>query len=153
MVQQGSKSSGGGGGFLVFVVIVIVLVVLARRSSSASNVNRNAWLLECSPAECIDDVTRYLVQRGFTIAYRGDTAATFTRPKNADTGLGCLLLLLGLIPGLLYFGLFKGTYTTTVTALRSDAETTQLVFSGDDGQTHRDLNGWVQENFNFEDED
>jgi hypothetical protein len=112
---QSSKSSGGPvlGGLLVLLLIVGVVVILGLRARSAENV-RAGLLLAHPPAEGIDAVTGYMVQRGFAITYRGDTTATFTRPKKPNMDIGCLLLLLGLVPGLLYFGLFKGTLTTTL---------------------------------------
>jgi hypothetical protein len=118
---QASESSGSPlGGLIVLLLIVGVVVVLGLRARSAENV-RAGLLLAHPPAECIDAVMGYMVQRGFAVTYRGDTTATFTRPKKPNMDIGCLLLLLGLVPGLLYFGLYKGTLTTTVTALCNGA--------------------------------
>jgi hypothetical protein len=152
VLQKSSSSSGSGSALPVILAIALVVFALYRRSVDTSRPGQGPLFLNCSPIECIDAVTGFLVQRGFAIAYRSDTAATFTRPKKADTELGCILLLLGLIPGLLYFGLFKGTLTTTVTALRSDTRTTQLVFSGDDLRTQAELTRWTRENLAVSDE-
>jgi hypothetical protein len=84
-----------------------------------------------------------MVQQGFAISHRNDTSATFTRRKPANTDIGCLLLLLGIVPGLLYFGLFKGTWTTTVFATTGPAET-QLMISGDDRRAQTSLHRWVR---------
>lgn len=143
---QASKSSGSPlGGLLVVLLIVGVVVVLARLKGPVENV-RAGLMLAHPPTECIRTVTGYMVQRGFAITYRDDTTATFTRPKKPNTDLGCFLLLLGLVPGLLYFGLYKGTLTTTVTVLRSGARRTHLMISGDDERTQADIIRWVREN-------
>jgi len=145
LVFATQQEPGLSGGAILFLIIVVgLLVVAARRSGSVTAADRSNLFLDQSPQESLDVVTGYLVQEGVAVAYRGETTATFTRPKKADTGLGCFLLLLGLIPGLLYFGLFKGTYTTTVTALRQ-SNGTQLILSGDDTATQRKLIQWSRE--------
>lgn len=97
-----------------------------------------------SPAEAVDAATAYMVQNGYAISHKGDTSATFTRPKKPNNDIGCLLLLLGVLPGLLYFGLSQGVYTTTIVATREPGET-RLVLSGDDAKAHRDLSRWTQD--------
>ena len=159
---QNNRSSGSGIGALFLIIIGIGLVAVARKLGSSppatgrldlyleqspqvplATVRGNLYL-DQSPQESIDAVTGYLTQKGYAIAFKGDTIATFTKPKKADTGLGCFLLLLGLIPGLLYFGLFKGTNTTTVAAMR-DRDRTHLTITSDDVSTQRDLIRWLRE--------
>ncbi len=67
-----------------------------------------------------------------------------SRPK-PNTDIGILLLLLGLIPGLLYFGLFRRTLTSTVLA-SPIKDGTHLIFSGDDAKAQRELFDWACEN-------
>ena len=81
--------------------------------------------------------------KGFAVSHRDDTSATFTRAMRANMDIGCLLLLLGIVPGLLYFGLFKGTGTTTVLATTGPAGT-QLMISGDDRKARTNLHWWVR---------
>ena len=144
---QTSKSSGaplGGLSVLLLIVGVVVILGLRHRRQHRAEDDRPGLVLAHPPTECIEAVTGYMVRRGFAITYHGDTTATFTRPKKPNTNLGCLLLGLGVIPGLLYyFGPFKGTLTTTVTAQRAEAGT-HLMVSGDDEPTQDDVIRWAR---------
>ncbi len=147
---QTSKSSGSVlGGLFVLLLIVGVVVILGLRQRHRAEDDRAGLVLAHPPTECIEAVTGYMVRRGFAITYRDDTTATFTRPKKPSTDLGWLLLMLGVIPGLLYYGLYKGTLTTTVTAQRAEAGT-HLMVSGDDEATQeaviRWARGWAEDN-------
>jgi len=102
-----------------------------------------AIAVDDSPSEAVDAVVSYMVLQGFAISHRDDTSATFTRTKGPNTDIGCLLLLLGIVPGLLYFGLYKGTWTTTVLATTGPAGT-QLMISGDDRRAQTSLHRWVR---------
>jgi hypothetical protein len=131
------------------VVIVVVLVVglfvfaLVNRSRHA-NSNTGALAVGGTPEDAINEATTYMVSRGFALSHKSDNSATFTRPKKPNNDIGCLLLLLGIIPGLLYIGLFKGTATTTVLATNGPAGT-QLVISGDDANAGYTLRDWAKE--------
>jgi hypothetical protein len=98
-----------------------------------------------APKECLEAITAHMTHAGYAVSYLGESAATFTRPKRANTDVGCLLLLLGLVPGLLYFGLFRGTQTVSVTAFGGEAGAT-LNVSGDDLAGVRELRGWMEAN-------
>jgi len=97
-----------------------------------------------APAATVDATAGFMTSRGFAISHQGETSATFTRPKKPSMETGILLLLLGIIPGLLYFGLFRGTQTTTVLAMAGPAGTT-LTLSGDDTKARGDLTRWARE--------
>jgi hypothetical protein len=56
--------------------------------------------------------------------------------------VGLLLLLLGIIPGLLYFGLYKGVYTISLAATPEKGGT-RLVVSGDDRTGRQVLAQWL----------
>ena len=132
-------------GSVVMVVLVVGLVVFAvvNRSRHA-NSNTGALAVDASPQDAINGATTYMVSRGFALSHKSDNSATFTRPKKPNNDIGCLLLLLGIIPGLLYFGLFKGTATTTVLATNGPAGT-QLVISGDDANAGYTLRDWAKD--------
>jgi hypothetical protein len=129
------------GGFVVLVIIVVVVVVFASRSRQQAP---TAAGVDLPPSEAIEAATSYMVMRGYTVSYKGETSATFSRPKKPSNDIGCLLLLLGIIPGLLYYGLFRRTLNTSVVAVSGPAGT-QLTFSGDDAAARYDLMDWAKE--------
>ena len=127
------------------LVGVVALVVRNNRAYSHYDPARGL-LLSSSPKECIRRATAHMAEQGYSVAHAGDTTATYTRPKKPDTATGIFLLLFGLIPGLLYFGLFRGTATSTLVAVPDDDDETRLIFSGDDVTAQRELFRWAHEN-------
>jgi len=127
----------------IFLFFILALVILVAYWLFRSGRVDTAIAVGDSPSEAVDAVVSYMVLRGFAISHRDDTSATFTRAKGPNTDIGCLLLLLGIVPGLLYFGLFKGTWTTTVLATTGPAGT-QLMISGDDREAQTSLHRWVR---------
>ncbi len=85
-----------------------------------------------------------MVGQGYTLSRKGAASATFTRPKKPNNDIGCLLLLLGIVPELLYFGLFRGTQTTTAVATTGPLGT-NLILSEDDARAQRDMSRWAPE--------
>ena len=69
------------------------------------------------PSEAVDAVVSYMVQQGFALSHRDTTSATFTRAKRANTDIVYCCCSSESYPApVLYFGLFRGTGTTTVLA-------------------------------------
>ncbi len=132
---------------VVVVAVFAGITMLVLRSNQAyySGDPRQGVLVSYSPSECIEMATAHRAQAGYSIAHLGQRSATYTRPKKPNTDIGILLLLLGLIPGLLYFGLFRGTLTSTVLA-SPIKDGTHLIFSGDDAKAQRELFDWACEN-------
>ena len=133
-----------GTGILLFFLLffILALVILIAYWIRVGRVD-TAIAVDASPSEAVDAAVSYMVQRGFAISHRDDTSATFTRAMEPHMGIGCLLLLLGIVPGLLYLGLFKGTGATTVLATTGPAGT-QLMISGDDQEAETDLRRWAR---------
>ncbi len=135
-----------------FFSLVVVVAVFAGITMLVLRINpyyrgdpRQGVLVSYSPSECIEMATAHMARAGYSIAYVGQRSATYTRPKKPNTDIGILLLLLGIIPGLLYFGLFRGTLTSTVFA-SPIKDGTHLIFSGDDDKAQRELFDWACEN-------
>ena len=127
--------------FFLFILALVILIVYWLFRSG--RVDTRAIAVDALPSEALDEVVSYMVLRGFAISHRNDTSATFTRTKGPNTDIGCLLLLLGIVPSLLYFGLYKGIWTTTVLATTGPAAT-QLVISGDDREAQTSLHRWAR---------
>lgn len=134
----------GNGGPALIVIVVSLVVVAVIKQLRTSEV-QSAFSVRPRGSEAVEAVTGLVVQRGFTVSYKGETTATFSRAKKANTELGCLLLLLGLVPGLIYFGLFRGIQTTTVFAT-TGPEGTQVILSGDDVDARKQLGDWMKAN-------
>ncbi len=130
------------GGLIVMIAAVGILVGVAVYMRSGSRARQTSLLVPHSPKEAVERAVVDMVQGGFTVAHKGETSATFTRPKKPKTDTGCLFLLLGIIPGLLYFGLFRGTYSTSVVAW-DDEHGSRLELSGDDERAYGRLADWA----------
>ncbi len=114
-------------GVIVLAALVAGIVVYFReKEANAQRLN-----LSDSPRGNLDFIVGEMVKSDFTIANRDSTTATFTRPKKPNADLAIVLLILGIIPGLLYLGLYRGTATITVTAIEHNGDT-QILLSGDD---------------------
>lgn len=114
-------------GVIILVALVAGIAIYFRQKEA----NAQGLYLSDSPRGNLDFIVGEMVRNGFAIAYRDSTTATFTRPKKPNADLAIVLLILGIIPGLLYLGLYRGTETTTVTAVDHNGGT-QILLSGDD---------------------
>lgn len=73
-----------------------------------------------TPEEALRSVIEVWASSGvYAVESQGAGYVTFSREKNPGMLIGCSLLLLGLIPGLLYLGLAGGRVRVTVTAGKS----------------------------------
>jgi hypothetical protein len=130
-------------GLIVTIAVAAILVWVAVYMRTGSRARQTSLLVPHPPKEAVERAVVDMVQGGFTVAHKGETSATFTRPKKPKTDTGCLLLLLGIIPGLLYFGLFRGTYSTSVVAW-DDEHGSRLELSGDDERAYGRLADWAR---------
>jgi hypothetical protein len=81
------------------------------------------------PHEALESVMSCFVGGGvYAVESCAESSVTFVREKSPDFALGCLLLLLGLIPGLIYLGLAGGTVRLTVIAEPLKDSETRLTF-------------------------
>jgi hypothetical protein len=81
------------------------------------------------PGEALESVVSCFVGGGvYAVESRAESSVTFVREKSPDFVIGCALLLLGLIPGLIYLGLAGGTVRLTVIAEPLEDSRTHLTF-------------------------
>lgn len=123
----------------VFVIVVVLLVVVATVVSAY--VSRPSFgqplVSQHSPAETLAFLIQHLVIKGCVPVHEsageGLRWATLSRRINPNFGVGCILLLLGLLPGILYF-LFAGgnVQVTIMTRLRASGTGSEIILSGDD---------------------
>lgn len=128
-------------------VVVLIAYVTAPGGGPEKPARVSGIAVGSHPAAAVDRVTARMAERGFAVVHKGRDTATFSRPRKPNTDVGILLLLLGVVPGLLYFGLFRGTRTVSVVAVR-EGSGARLVASGDDAAARRDLERWAAKNMN-----
>ncbi len=96
---------------------------------SALFLRRVQIFASCAPEECIEALATRAISKGYGNAGITRTSATFTKETGPNGCTGCLLLLLGIIPGVVYFALARGQRSLSVSASVQD-EKTRLVFTG-----------------------
>jgi hypothetical protein len=135
------RAVGDGGYLVLFIFIVLIVAALISRSR---NKDTGAIAVDASPTQAVDEAVSYMVTQGLILSHKADTSATFSRPQRPKTEIGCLLLLLGIVPGVLYFALIRGTRHTSVIATSGPAGT-QMVISGDDPTARGSFHRWARE--------
>ena len=113
-------------------VAALALASRSRREGSGEIAARE------SPEAATDRAVSYMVSLGFVLSQKTDTSATFSRRKRPNTDVGILLLLLGIVPGALYFLLAGGERRTTVLAVPAEGgRGARLTVSGDDPEARK----------------
>ncbi|MDQ3966605.1 MAG: hypothetical protein M3246_09210 [Actinomycetota bacterium] len=81
-------------------------------------------LVALPPGECLDRLEAHMLRWGFELAGLEENRVAFSRNKGPDPALGCILLFLFVIPGIIYFILAEGetVYTTVMSSLQMMAE-------------------------------
>jgi hypothetical protein len=99
------------------------------------------------PAVVLNRVVEGMLKAGHSVENRTANCASFVREEGADSCLGCVLMLLFLLPGLLYLLLARTTKRASVVAYPHEvdgAPGTRLVIGGDDQGTIDGLAMWVR---------
>jgi hypothetical protein len=131
-------------GALVIALILacVAALVLASRSRREGSGEIAARV---SPEAATDRAVSYMVSLDFVLSQKTDTSATFSRRKRPNTDVGIVLLLLGIVPGALYFLLAGGERRTTVEAVPAEVgRGARLTVSGDDPDARKLLYAWAE---------
>ena len=97
---------------------------------------------DMTPAQVLEQAAIYMAGRGFVIESRLGNTITFSFHEGPNTLAGCLLLLLGIVPGMLYFLLAGGDRRTTL-LVNEEGEGCRVYVSGDVGAPQDELRNWV----------
>lgn len=103
---------------------------------------RGVLVTDTAPAQVLDLAASHMVGRGYAIESRQPNSLTFSHREEPNVPLGCFLLLLGLVPGVLYFLLAGGDRRTTLLATE-EGEGCRVYVSGDAGRGQQELREWV----------
>jgi hypothetical protein len=97
---------------------------------------------DTKPAQLLDQASTYMASRGFIIEQRLGNTMNFSFHEGPNAFLGCFLLLLGLVPGILYFVLAEGDLRVTL-LVNEEGEGARVYVSGDGGAPLAELRSWV----------
>lgn len=101
-------------------------------------------IVKLPPEEALEGVMTCFVGGGvYAVHSRTERSVTFSREKSPDFLIGCALLLLGIVPGLIYFGLAGGTVRLTVIA-EPVSEGTRLTFGASRWLDRRWIAEWLR---------
>jgi hypothetical protein len=95
-----------------------------------------------TPDRVLGQAATYMASRGFAIESRQGNAMNFSHHEEPSVVLGCGLLLVGIVPGVLYFLLAGGDRRTTLLA-NEEGEGSRVFVSGDGGIPLEELRIWV----------
>jgi hypothetical protein len=97
---------------------------------------------DMKPDQLLEQAATYMASRGFAIESRLANSINFSFHEGPEVFLGCFLLLLGLVPGILYLALAGGDRRVTL-LVNEDGEGTRVFVSGDIGAPLNELREWV----------
>jgi hypothetical protein len=97
---------------------------------------------DMTPTQVLEQAATHMASRGFAIESRIGKAINFAFREGPNAFLGLVLLLLGILPGILYFLLAGGDRRTTLLA-NEEGEGCRVYVSGDSGAPLDELRTWV----------
>ncbi len=92
--------------------------------------------------QVLEQTATHMASRGFAIESRLGNTMNFSFQEGPNAFLGCVLLLLGIVPGILYFLLAGGARRTTL-LVNEEGEGCRVYVSGDRGAPLDELRNWV----------
>ncbi len=98
-------------------------------------------LIPLDAQEALNSASSYMTRKGFTIESRSDASLTFSNRKRPSGDIGCLLLLLGIVPGVLYFALAGRQVRCTLTVIPEGAHCRAQI-GGESDTGYRHLRKW-----------
>ena len=89
---------------------------VAEARATREREQRTGIEVAASPQMVLDAAVEMMTREGWAAQHRSETTVSFARDEGADAGVGCLLLLFFLVPGILYFALANKTVRMTIAA-------------------------------------
>ena len=97
---------------------------------------------DMTPAQVLEQAATHMASRSFAIESRIGNTMNFSFHEGPSVFLGFVLLLLGIVPGILYFLLAGGDRRTTM-LVNKEGEGSRVYVSGDRGAPLDELRNWV----------
>jgi hypothetical protein len=99
-------------------------------------------ITDMTPAQVLEQAATHMASRGFAIESRLGNTMNFSFHEGPNVFVGLVLLLLGILPGILYFLLAGGDRRTTL-LVNEEGEGCRVYVSGDGGAPLDELRTWV----------
>jgi hypothetical protein len=99
-------------------------------------------ITDMRPDQVLEQAATHMASRGFAIESRLGNTINFAFHEGPNVFVGLVLLLLGILPGILYFLLAGGDRRTTLLA-NEEGEGCRAYVSGDRGAPLYELRNWV----------
>jgi len=99
-------------------------------------------ITDMTPAQVLEQAATYMAGRGFAIESRLANAVNFSYREEPNLILGLVLLLLGILPGLLYFLLAGGDRRATL-LVNEEGDGCRVYVDGDASAPRDELRTWV----------
>jgi hypothetical protein len=97
---------------------------------------------DMTPAQVLEQAATHMASRGFAIELRLGNTMNFSFHEGPNAGVGLILLLLGILPGIIYFLVAGGDRRTTL-LVNEEGEGSRVYVSGDAGAPLDELRNWV----------
>jgi len=112
-------------------------------TSAAAEQNWSA-VVPLPPSEAIDSAAGRLLREQFSLESRTENSATFFRDQGPNVALGCFLMLLFILPGLIYLLLGSGAERVTV-MLVPEQGGSRVILGGNSWQGRAILRQWAED--------
>ncbi len=135
---------GFAGVFALGFVVVLLASVIRRvpRGTPVQRPDPNAGIFAATPDEILSGLMAHMTSRGYSLDSGFGTTVKFSHRIPPNPLVGLFLLLLGIIPGVLYFLLAGSTMHCGATAFRTD-KGTRITVNGPDIEGMREITRYL----------
>lgn len=145
VVSIAADAPQGLTGVFGFGFLVVLLAPVVRRVIRGNPVQRpdpNAGTFDATPDEILSGLMAHMTSHGFSVDSGFGTTVNFSYRVPPNPLVGLFLLLLGIIPGILYFMLAGSSMHCGATAFRTD-EGTRITINGPDIEGMREMTRYL----------
>ncbi len=144
-VSLGAGAPDSFMGLLSLILLIVLTVFVVRKLPRGNPVQRpdpNAGIFVATPDEILSGLMAHMTSRGYSLDSGFGTTVKFSHRIPPNPLVGIFLLLLGIIPGVLYFLLAGSTMHCGATAYRTD-EGTRVTVNGPDIEGMREITHYL----------
>lgn len=145
IVSIAANAPPGLTGVLGFGFFVVLLAPVVRRIMRGNPVQRpdpNAGTFEATPDEILSELMAHMSSHRYSLDGGFGSTVTFSHRIGPNPLIGIFLLLLGIIPGVLYFMLAGSSMHCGATAFKTDVGT-RVTINGSDIEGMREITRYL----------